>query len=184
MSGPTVWRTAFDKNQMGMQSGRQVDDFQAATVHSRVDREVLLNWLTSDRGRSQHQALWNKDGNADKSPIFWWWNNWEFILDRWWAVYFARETRCLCFCFLPIFSPPFCFASLTTLFLHSGSRTEGFIFLCLTGAEEFEKFVQELLKALTSWPTVRPCSLPCSRLALHAWQEAWNREKIWGAGEN
>lgn len=97
---------------MGAQSDRQVDDFQGATV-SFQDWQVLLNWLTSDRGRGQHQALWNKNVNADKSPIFWWWNNWETVLcggfstltslfwdcdlDRWWALYFARETLCLCF---------------------------------------------------------------------------------------
>ena len=41
MSGSTVWKTAF-KNQVGMQSERQVDDFESAIVHSRVGREISL----------------------------------------------------------------------------------------------------------------------------------------------
>ena len=41
MSGPTVWKRAF-KNQVGMQSERQVDDFESAIVHSRVGREISL----------------------------------------------------------------------------------------------------------------------------------------------
>lgn len=35
---------------MGMQSDRQVDDFHGATVHSRVDRDVLLNVLLTGGG--------------------------------------------------------------------------------------------------------------------------------------
>ena len=50
MSGPTVWNTAF-KKQVGMQSERQVDDFESAIVRSRVDREISVKRVKVESGQ-------------------------------------------------------------------------------------------------------------------------------------
>ena len=69
MSGPTVWKTVF-KNQVGMQSERQVDDFESAMVHCKVDREISLKWVKVESGQDSTAISLKSVLNSAESPLF------------------------------------------------------------------------------------------------------------------